>query len=1570
MKKLSEHHLTHIIHVADLHVRVGNAKLARVDEYSHVLRNFVESIATLPCVINGTALMVIAGDVFHSKCRMESAATTVLFDWVNKLLDMLPIVVICGNHDYKQDEPDITDAIKMFITPYQCSTRKYAIHYLDETSHYTWGNIGIGLVHVKDTLRAFNTSGVVSELPEFPSPKEFPTELQRTVALFHGTISSSYLPSGRPAESVTKGYPLEWFNGYDFVLLGDNHKQQLHEKDGMIWGYPGSLVQQDFGEPVYGHGYFLWDIQDRAASVHHIRNDYGALTLYEDTHQVSVTPGTTLLLADAVKSELIPKYPRVRVIGDKNDVSDVMSTFAEYNIIPSDVIFRPKCGAPTNTHNNDTPIDDSFTTLSHLNNTDTWNMYLKANGGTDDMSVFIQDINNMLLVENGDMPHIISDAIHKRNAVINGLIRGYEDTSQIHSVARYNISLKYMQWDNLMCFGTNNYFDFESLTHKIGLLNGANASGKSSFLDVLCIAIYGRPTSSRNEFTGSNMTVKIINDFRGSYATCGVTLLVCINQETFEIHRTFSSYGDDARSNNIKPHITVVYKHQDQDRGKVVVAEGATTVDKWIQNRFGTSDEILMSTILCQSDTTNFFFKKKTEQRDILEKALNMDSITAYVKVLDETVKAHKYVIEKLQTYISGLSVDFNETENIGILNQNEVSQYTEQQIQIQANVQALKDAIEIELRKIGDFTYERLVEQPEVTMEKSKIQLTAFEGVADCDKEELIQRKGMLQSRYDELKYIDGNVQSNDELQRLLDKHIKMRPHNTFEMSDAYIVQKRSEHAEWITSMHAVSKLKESKVMKLLAAVETRLEILRKLNICKPDTDKCNDETYESSMSITDLYNEWEHKRNQLREHHNNMPNVVNIESYDNQDDICLDNFDSSWIANPSDVHRIIAELQTHVLSINSKLEQEHTATFVPLPTMARHQNHTPASCEVSLIELQTPIIPSRSLDDHPVWLRMHAKWKSFLAKLPEETTCALQKRRKVLVKYLTAVQDKRNELDELVANIANMESVKADIEQIEFNPSCNACCKQPKYLHLQMISGELVQHHKQITKLRTYLDKHDIATYETELTMLDNKLNIRLEYEEKNQTMIDDEIMWSSIVEQHMKEQDRQSMLSQVWWTMRDEWEARVNILRGDKVKTSFELGKTHEFVSVYAKHVEYIKNKDAISVYSDWKNTKNTLDNEYIKAHIILWREWSKQIQDLETQHRMHTETLILLRDYKQQQSKWNTELANLDNAQQFNDWNDEYIRLRDLIAWNTVRSEYNTVSNQLNAIRTRDQLLHVVRLCEQSIAYGKHQQLTVDIDDAHGKLDKIVSELSRYHEYMSVKNKRDMASASLHNTLSQMKKRLELLTQFTTLFVGDKKTDGFKHWVYRSMVVPLIENEVNNFIKHLEDFRLKILVRNDNFIYMLEDRGSKPTLDHASGYQKFVVGLGMRVALSRIGAVGQNIKHMFIDEGFAACDAVNIQKTKDIIELLATLGGYKSILLISHLDVIRDIADIRIDIGRDTNTSHIRFGNQLHATPKITKTDDGEIVPAKKGGRPTKAAMIAAAKRLAQADNMGV
>lgn len=290
---MTERQMIHnIIHISDIHIRSGDSKKSRYDEYISVFNNLAESISQQPSILNKSAIIVITGDIFHDKNRIGPSGLKIAIYLLQKLSTLATVIIIRGNHDYRQDHPQEHDMISALI----CYDIPNVI-YFDTTGVHTFHNISFGLTAIQETLLYGSTSGIANNLPPFPIPSHTNTY---KVALFHGTINGCTLQNG--SKTTRYGYPIEWFQGYDAILLGDIHLQQINRADiidnspsilphtsicqtysyqhQIPWGYAGSLLQQDFGETIKGHGYLLWNLQHKIINIYHITNNYGMIKIH------------------------------------------------------------------------------------------------------------------------------------------------------------------------------------------------------------------------------------------------------------------------------------------------------------------------------------------------------------------------------------------------------------------------------------------------------------------------------------------------------------------------------------------------------------------------------------------------------------------------------------------------------------------------------------------------------------------------------------------------------------------------------------------------------------------------------------------------------------------------------------------------------------------------------------------------------------------------------------------------------------------------------------------------------------------------------------------------------------------------------------------------------------------------------------------------------------------------------------------------------------------------------------------------------------------------------------------
>ena len=1572
--RLSSQRITHVIHIADLHVRCGNSETARIDEYEAVFNNFLAEIAVVPAVKDASALCVIAGDVFETKTRAETAGAIMLFNFINRLQQLVPIIVICGNHDFKQSEPETPDSVDMFTTPYQTGA-EVRVNYLKDTGRYVWGNIGFGLCSVKDTLRVHNTAGVVANLPEFPSPDGFPEDVEYHVALFHGTISQSALPSGRSADTVAHGYPLQWFAGYHAVMLGDNHQQQLHKtSEGMHWGYPGSLVQQNFGEPLFGHGYILWDIANNSGSLHHIYNDFGAITVVGA--KVTLSPSVMLHYADVAEIPNFPKHPRVRVVGVQKDVDYATTSFKHYDIVPSYYTLKSKhayviTNETNSTYGDSDNISSQMNRLFDLNSPQYWETYMNDQKDPIAASHLIHEPKRLALPINLNLPTSLADSLNLRNNKINQLLQMYDKCVNSPSTGSHQVVLKYMEWDNLMAFGMDNRFDFENMDDKIALLNGPNASGKSSFLDVLCIAIFGEPTASRRDFSGSCMSTKIVNDHKKLNTHCGTVLVVAIDDHLYEIYRSFQ----EATQETIKPYIIVVNKYVDTPgetyQSKEVVAEGATMVTAWVNKYFGTAEEMLMSTILCQSDTTNFFFKNHAEQRHILDKALHLDTISSYVDVLDESIKAHKYMVDKVASYRQGM-LDSAERETPPTAD--ELAELQRLSDVAQADVRKLQASKDELLASVGDMNVIKKMAREHddeiyELLKECEIQLQALsrEDTEPIDEVAISELRNVhirLQVEYEhmvetaetleisEQDYVakkKGLSKATKEVAAHLEAKNAIVPSR---FTREHIRERLQAYSDWLkASPNIAANIEEAKAM--LSNSKTILEgYMEKLHNLKGYN--LSELSQPTPLTDIDMSISVEEAMCQYKAAASASPTkpLPHSSSHYNEIIAAFKKWEAEqrpeWL---SDTERYIAELIESERNINMYIDnhmsdENHISKPIVAYSIGEGKIEVEAEEEAKaeytkemLARLQIAIVPCRPTSGLAKWKQTLADWEAI--DVPKGSLEVLEQRRDYL----------------------NLYEEYTELSKIEYNPECHVCCKNPGIIQKKAVKKKL----SKLTKLGVCISENEDSE------SLEQAIATRRNYENRVDFMKSEIAAWKSAEADMIREQQRQDKLAVVWWSMWTVWDSKMKALKEQRTDIISKITAVMDFKQTYnKKHREYI---DAVANLE----TSKAYDI-YMLALNVAWHAVQRDIAS-NVDAIAHMKAKI---DYLQQYISWNEEFAILTEDDMLLDamdaWTVAHSELERRVAIETWKQRWATLSVELEAAHNavaiydeRDKLQKTIDLYKRIIAFWKFEDIDDKVEDVLAAAAAASNALSTAADVVARCDARVESEQVINDAHTHLTEKLALLTEFQKRFVGDKQhDDGFKMWVYKTKVLPLIEEQVNLFIGQVDSFTLSIRIRKGHFIYMLHDRGSNPTLDHASGYQKFLVGLAMRVALSRIGAVGQNIKHIFIDEGFVAFDSANMLKIKEIMDMMLRMGSYKSIMLITHLENIKEIATMQVDVHRaeGAKTSYIRMGLKRKAVPKsklvttinpLTNEATTTVV-VKKRGRPSKAAIAAAAAAL--------
>lgn len=135
------------------------------------------------------------------------------------------------------------------------------------------------------------------------------------------------------------------------------------------------------------------------------------------------------------------------------------------------------------------------------------------------------------------------------------------------------------------------------------------------------------------------------------------------------------------------------------------------------------------------------------------------------------------------------------------------------------------------------------------------------------------------------------------------------------------------------------------------------------------------------------------------------------------------------------------------------------------------------------------------------------------------------------------------------------------------------------------------------------------------------------------------------------------------------------------------------------------------------------------------------------------------------------------------------------------------------------------------------------------------------------------------------------------------------------------LPRINKEIKNILSGVVSFDIILKDEDNNTLNVYIDYGdSKRIIECASGMEKMIASIAIRVALINISTLPKS--DMFIiDEGFGALDDTNVEACGRLLKSLKKY--FKTILIISHVDSIKDIVDKNLEISVKGMDSYVEY-----------------------------------------------
>ena len=635
--------LEELEHVSDIHIRL----FKRHEEYRASFAAFYEKLRQNK--VKNRAI-VVAGDILHAKTDMSPEMVELASEFLRNLADIAPTLVIAGNHDLNLSNMNRLDS----LTPIIKNLNHPNLHYLKHSDVYQIADVDIAVFSILD------------EREQWPSVHDCRKKVKK-VALYHGPVHGAqtdikYVITNRHVDNST-------FDGFDMVLLGDIHKYQVLQErsEGKpVIVYSSSLIQQNHGELVHGHGWCTWNLADCTHVFKELVNEYGYYTLELQDGKISFPTD-------------MPKNVRLRLFTGNADTTLIKKTTAalrkRYNIIELSINKnRYNQSGQTNRKGNHITTD-----VTNVNNQNTLIQdWIERNHQSvdDELMKKIIEVNNKLNAQ-------ISHEDHSRNIHWRPL---------------------HFTFSNMFSYGENNEINFQDMYGIHGIF-AQNASGKSSSMDALIFCLYDKTPRA---FRGDH----IMNNRKDSFEC---ELKFEINQETYFIRRT----GTRKKTGDVKVDVSF-WKENPDGTHLSLNGEDRRDTNANIRSYVGSYEDFVLTTLSSQTANALFIDKSHSERKDLL---IQFMGLNIFDKLFDSANEESKELTGALKKF---KKVDFGQ---VLVDTQTKLDDNKVEHDRLETVIHEYKEERELLDTKLKDWQSQKK-SVPNITLDMKKLNISLEETV------------------------------------------------------------------------------------------------------------------------------------------------------------------------------------------------------------------------------------------------------------------------------------------------------------------------------------------------------------------------------------------------------------------------------------------------------------------------------------------------------------------------------------------------------------------------------------------------------------------------------------------------------------------------------------------------------------------------------------------------------------------------------------------------------------------------------------------------------------------------
>lgn len=426
--------IRYIFHISDIHIMEKN--------YVNLRHSFLTLVDLIKNQGVDVSLLVIAGDIFESKSYLN---TDDIHQWKSMCLILrnanIKTLIMCGNHDYNINSMLVRDNVTLLTADY------HNIITVNETE------IKDGSVFGDERLEFYIFSPIDKKIPKILDNGNI------KIAILHEPINYARFDNGEVISGAR--FRASDLTSYDYVLLGDIH---LHQFLADRIAYSGSFVQKNRGEGI-DKGYILWDLETKSGTFHIIPLKEVYIKVIAVDNHCEVPELTSF--QKARHTTLFYKNCSEKYITDLKEI--LIKRFKYINCI---------------VNNSKLAVDNNVPKTNEQLNHQVSNQLDNTLG--DPPSNMREYVKNDFQTHNNIIKNILEPGPN-----LEKILKFHSELLRNRSGVTYTTyKLNYLYFENIFCYGSDNYINFNDFNNELVLISGKNKDGKSSIIDIIIRVLF------------------------------------------------------------------------------------------------------------------------------------------------------------------------------------------------------------------------------------------------------------------------------------------------------------------------------------------------------------------------------------------------------------------------------------------------------------------------------------------------------------------------------------------------------------------------------------------------------------------------------------------------------------------------------------------------------------------------------------------------------------------------------------------------------------------------------------------------------------------------------------------------------------------------------------------------------------------------------------------------------------------------------------------------------------------------------------------------------------------------